>query len=293
MSFPEIAAARKAASSVSRSSLLGGYAMKYEQCRFDGDFARYIYRSALLSIAAFLLVTTAAGAWLLQRPYAGGTLSMGDGVCLITAGLAVAIATFYLRLYSISSLRHYRGALIDANAIHAVGLMLAMAGYNVPLKRMLLNLSNLGGVYGKDIALEAAYALALIEEDGMDVISALRAAQSASPSAVWQELLIGTAAAYNSGGSLREYLQGRYTSLADKKTLEIRRYNEKVQGVASIYLSVIGIAAIFIAIINLVFNMAGMLAGDVLVWIDALVVVPAGSFLVIKVLQAAYPEATP
>jgi archaellum biogenesis protein FlaJ (TadC family) len=175
--------------------------------------------------------------------------------------------------------------LIDANAIHAVGLMLAMAGYNVPLKRMLMNLSNLGSVYGQDIALEASYALALIEEDGMDVISALRAAQSSSPSAVWQELLIGTAAVYNSGGSLRDYLQGRYTALADKKTLDIRRYNEKVQGASSIYLSVIGIAAIFIAIINLVFNMAGMLAGDVLIWIDALVVVPAGSFLVIKVLH--------
>jgi len=281
------------ASAVSRSRLLGSYATKYEQCRLDGDFAGYVYRSTLLSVAIFLIVTAIAGAWLFRRLYAGGAVSVLDGVCLIMAGLAVAGAAFYLRLYSVSSLRNYRGALIDANAIHAVGLMLAMAGYNVPLKRMLLNLSNLGSVYGQDIALEAAYALALIEEDGMDVISALRAAQSASPSAVWQELLIGTAAVYNSGGSLQEYLQGRYASLADKKTLEIRRYNEKVQGVSSIYLSVIGIAAIFIAIINLVFNMAGMVAGDVLVWIDALVVVPAGSFMVIKVLHAAYPEAAP
>jgi archaellum biogenesis protein FlaJ (TadC family) len=288
MYFPEIAAARQVTAGVSRSSLLGGYATKYEQCRLDDDFAGYVYRSTLLSVAIFLVVMAAAGAWL----YAGGAVSVTDGICLITAGIVVAGATFYLRLYSISSLRNYRGAMIDANAIHAVGLMLAMAGYNVPLKRMLLNLSNLGSVYGEDIALEAAYALALIEEDGMDVISALRTAQSVSPSVVWQELLIGTAAAYNSGGSLREYLQGRYSSLADKKTLEIRRYNEKVQGVSSIYLSVIGIAAIFIAIINLVFNMAGMLAGDALVWIDALVVVPAGSFMVIKVLHAAYPEAT-
>ncbi|HEY3274629.1 MAG TPA: type II secretion system protein F [Methanocella sp.] len=293
MNFPEIAVARHMTSGVSRSSMLGGYATRYEQCRLDGDFAGYIYRSTLLSVAVFMAVAAAVGAWLFWQLNAGRAVSVADGACMIAVSLTVAGAAFYLRLYSLASLKNYRGALIDANAIHAVGLMLAMAGYNVPLKRMLLNLSNLGSVYGQDIALEAAYALALIEEDGMDVISALREAQSTSPSAVWQELLIGTAAVYNSGGNLRDYLQGRYAALADKKTLEIRRYNEKVQGASSIYLSVIGIAAIFIAIINLVFNMAGMLAGDMLVWIDALVVVPAGSFLVIKVLHAAYPEAIP
>jgi archaellum biogenesis protein FlaJ (TadC family) len=293
MSYPEIALIRRLASGASRSGLLESYATKYEQCRLDGDFAWYVYRSALLGVAGFVIVSAVIAAWLLSRSYAGGAIGYTDVLYPVAAGLTVAAAVFYLRLYSVSSLRDYRGALIDANAIHAVGLMLAMAGYNVPLKRMLLNLSNLGSVYGQDIALEAAYALALIEEDGMDVISALRLAQSASPSVIWQELLIGTAAVYNSGGSLRDYLQDRYASLADKKALEVRKYNEKVQGVSSIYLSIIGIAAIFIAIINLVFNMAGMLAGDVLVWIDALVVVPAGSFIVIKVLQAAYPEATP
>ncbi len=267
--------------------------MKYEQCRLDGDFAGFVYDSALLAVAALVIIMAAIGPWLLARLIAGGVVSMADILCLLLAGILVAVAVFSFRLYWISSLRNYRGALIDANAIHAVGLMLAMAGYDVPLKRMLLNLSHLESVYGQDIALEATYALALIEEDGMDVISALRLAQSTAPSAVWQELLIGTAAVYTSGGSLREYLQDRYASLADKKTLDVRRYNEKVQGVASIYLSLIGIAAIFIAIINLVFNMAGMLSGDVLVWIDALVVVPAGSFVVIKVLQAAYPEASP
>jgi flagellar protein FlaJ len=293
MDFPEIAAARHFAARASQSSLLGSYATKYEQCRLDGDFISYLYRSALLAAAAMVTAMIVVGAWLLSSSLAGGAISLTDAVYPVVAGLMVAAAVFYLRLFSITSLRNFRGALIDASAIHAVGLMLAMAGYNVPLKRMLLNLSNLGSVYGQDIALEAAYALALIEEDGMDVISALRLAQSMSPSVVWQELLIGITAVYNSGGSLREYLQGRYESLTDKKALEVRRYNEKVQGISSIYLSVIGIAAIFIAIINLVFNMAGMLAGDVLVWIDALVVVPAGSFIVVKVLQAAYPEANP
>lgn len=293
MNYPDIAAIRRLAFQASRSSLLGSYAAKYEQCRLDGDFAGFVYGSTMLAVAALIILMAAIGVWLLARLIDGGVVSMTGILCLMLASILVAVAIFSFRLYWISSLRNYRGALIDANAIHAVGLMLAMAGYDVPLKRMLLNLSHLESVYGQDIALEATYALALIEEDGMDVISALRLAQSTAPSAVWQELLIGTAAVYTSGGSLREYLQDRYASLADKKTLDVRRYNEKVQGVASIYLSLIGIAAIFIAIINLVFNMAGMLSGDVLVWIDALVVVPAGSFVVIKVLQAAYPEASP
>lgn len=293
MRLPELSVARALACRAIQSGLLGGYAAKYEQCRLDRDFAEYVYRSILLAAMALIVVAAAFGGWLSLQLAAGKSISWPEAAYLIAAGLIAAMVVFYFRLYSVSSLKNYRGALIDANAVHATGLMLAMAGYNVPLKRMLLNLSNLGCVYGEDIALEATYALSLIEEDGMDVISALRVAQSTSPSAIWQELLIGVAAVYNSGGSLREYLQGRYASLAEKKALEVRRYNERVQGMSSIYLSVIGIAAIFIAIINLVFNMAGMLAGDVLVWIDALVVVPAGSFVVIKALHAAYPEASP
>ncbi len=270
--------------------MLGSYAVRYGQCRLDRDFADYLYSSMHLCAVVFIMIAASACAWLLA---AGKTMSVIEASYPLASGMVAAVAVFYGRLYYVSSLKNFRGALIDANAIHAVGLMLAMAGYNVPIKRMLHNLSNLESVYGRDIALEATYALSLIDEDGMDVISALQMAQSSSPSVVWQELLIGIAAIYNSGGNLRDYLQGKYEALAAKKALDVRRYNETVQGVSSIYLTVIGIAAIFIAIINLVFNMAGMIAGDVLVWIDALVIVPLGSFIAVKSLQAAYPEADP
>ena len=177
MSYPEPVAFRRLVVMASRSSLLESYAIKFEQCRLDGDFACFVYRSALLAIAAAVIAMAATGSWLLWQFSAGGVPSWTDAAIPLAAGIAVGFAIFYFRLYSISSLRNYRGALIDANAIHAVGLMLAMAGYNVPLKRMLLNLSRMGSVYGEDIALEAAHALALIEEDGMDVISALRLAR--------------------------------------------------------------------------------------------------------------------
>lgn len=290
MRLPEMAIIRALAGTMARSGTLGGYAARYGQCRLDQDFTGYTFDSILLAIAGFIVAAIGVCVWQLGSGNPVTFLSMAYP---LATGMIAAIVIFYGRLYYVSSLKNYRGALIDANAIHAVGLMLAMAGYNVPLKRMLRNLSNLGSIYGQDIALEATYALSLIEEDGMDLISALRMAQSSSPSVLWQELLIGIAAIYNSGGSLRDYLQGKYEALAARKTLEVRRYNETVQGVSSIYLSVIGIAAIFIAIINLVFNMAGMLAGDVLIWIDALVIVPLGSFIAVKSLKAAYPEANP
>lgn len=294
MRLPEIAAVRALAERIVQSGLLpGSFALKYAQCRLDQDFASYVCDSILYAMVAFAIAAAAFGLWLCVQALSGGSPPWPEIACPVAGGLIAAAAVVYLRAYAVSSLKAFRGALIDANVVHVVGLMRAMAGYDVPLKRMLVNLSNLGDVYGEDVALEAAYALSLIEEDGMDVISALRVAQSTSPSAEWQELLIGVAAVYNSGGSLRDYLQGRYAALADRKTLEVRRYNEKVQGTSSIYLSVIGIAAIFIAIINLVFNMAGMLSGDALVWIDALAVVPLGSFIAVKALHAAYPEASP
>jgi hypothetical protein len=42
---------------------------------------------------------------------------------------------------------------------------------------------------------------------------------------------------------------------------------------------------------NLVFNMTGMASGNAFVWIDALVIVPLGSFILARVLKAASPEA--
>ena len=267
--------------------------MKYEQCRLEADFAGYLYSSILLSAAAFTVTAVAVGFSLLLAAVRGEVPPWLWAAGPVAIGLIVAAIVFYFRLYAISSLKDYRGALIDVNLVHATGLMLAMAGYNVPIKRMLKNLSNLGDVFGEDLALEATYALSLIDENGMDVISALRVAQATSPSAAWQELLIGIAAIYNSGGSLREYLRGRYEALAERKVLEVRKYNEKVQGASSVYLSAIGIGAVFIAVISLVFNMAGMLAGNVLVWVDALAIVPAGSFIIVKALRAAYPEDSP
>ncbi len=291
MRFPEVTIIRSLAEKAAGSGILGGYAMKYEQCRLESDFAGYLYGSILLSAAASAVAVVAVGLLLFLAAVPGAIPPWLWAAFSIATGLIVAAIVFYFRLYAISSLKDYRGALIDANLVHATGLMLAMAGYNVPLKRMLQNLSNLGDVFGEDIALEATYTLSLIDENGMDAISALRVAQATSPSAAWQELLIGIAAVYNSGGSLREYLRGRYEALAERKVLEVRKYNEKVQGASSVYLSAIGIGAVFIAIINLVFNMAGMLAGNVLVWVDALAVVPAGSFIIVKALRAAYPEA--
>ncbi len=199
--------------------------------------------------------------------------------------------TYYARDYSVRSMKDYRGALIDASLVHAIGLMLTMAESNVPLKKMFENISNLGGVYGKDIALEATYILSLVEEDGMDVVSALRKAQSTSPSISWQELLIGIAEVYGSGGSLDEYLKGKYQTLIERKRMDVKKYNDSIQGISSIYLSIVGIASIFIALINLVFNMAGWLSNDSFVWLDALAVVPLGSFVVIRVMRAANPEA--
>jgi hypothetical protein len=40
-----------------------------------------------------------------------------------------------------------------------------------------------------------------------------------------------------------------------------------------------------------VFNMAGWLSNDSFVWLDALAVVPLGSFIVIRMMRASNPEA--
>jgi flagellar protein FlaJ len=258
----------------------------YERCRPDREFGDWMYLTVVLSLAAFAIVASCCGIFLL--------ITGADSLVLAlipVSGIGAAILAYYARAYSARSMKDYRGALIDASIVHAIGFMLTMAESNVPLKKMFENISNLGPVYGKDIALEAAYILALADEDGMDIVSALREAQATSPSAAWQELLIGMAEVYGSGGSMNEYLKNKYQAFTERKRLDVKKYNESIQGLSSVYLSIVGIASIFISLINLVFNMAGWLANDSFVWLDALAVVPLGSFIVIRMMRASNPEA--
>jgi archaellum biogenesis protein FlaJ (TadC family) len=268
------------------------HSITYEKCRLDEDFGGFVYGTCIFALAAGVLVLFAGAGVMLLASLNGDPFWSGYALPIgILAIITIAPAVLYGRLWSIASLRNYRGALVDTALVHAVGLMLAMASFNVPVKRIFQNLSNLPDVYGTELALEATYVLAIIDEEGMDVVSAMRKAQATSPSALWQELLIGITMVYSSGGILKEYLDGRYRMLGEKKMLDMRRYNETIQGMASVYLSVVGIASIFVAIMNLVFNMTGMVSGNAFVWIDAIVIVPLGSFILARVLKAASPEA--
>lgn len=260
----------------------------YEKCRPERAFEDWMLRTAGLTMIASAAAVVASGLYIILSDMYADPLMLA---AVPVSGALTGIVTYYARSYTIRSTKDYRGALIDASIVHAIGFMLTMAESNVPLTKMFRNISNLGSVYGEDIALEAAYILSLVEEDGMDVVSALRLAQSVSPSNAWQELLIGIAEVYGSGGSLKEYLRGKYQAFTERKRMDMRKFNDSVQGLSSIYLSLVGIASIFVSLINLVFNMAGWLANDSFVWLDAIVVVPLGSFIVIRMMKAANPEA--
>lgn len=281
----EIGLARSLSSILAGHS--GGVRSNYEKCRLDLDFGEWMYRTVLISIAACVAVAICALFVLIMTDALPVILS---AVCAISLGFVAAACVYYGRAYAVKSQKDYRGAIIEANLVHAIGFMLTMAESNVPLKKMFENVSNLSEVYGDDIALESTYVLSLVEEDGMDVISAIRKAQASSPAAAWQELLIGIAEVHGSGGSLKEYLKGKYLAFIERKRMDVKKYNDSVQGLSSVFLSIVGIASIFVSIINLVFNMAGWLSNDSFVWLDALVIVPLGSFTVIRVLKAANPE---
>lgn len=288
VSLPEVGAIRRLSSLA--SDRMGGVRSYYEKCRYDKGFEDWAYETLLMAIGTFILMMICGMAVVASQVMLKNTSDPMVLSYTAAAGICLALFAYYGRSYAVRSLKNYRGALIDANIAHAIGFMLTMAESNVPLKKMFANLSNLKGVYGDDIALESAYILSMAEEDGMDVISAIKKAQSTSPSAAWQELLIGISEVYGSGGSLQAYLKNKYEALGERKRVDVRRYNESVQGISSIYLSAIGISAIFISLINLVFNIAGWLSGDSLVWLDAIAIVPLGSFIIIRVLRAADPE---
>jgi archaeal flagellar protein FlaJ len=265
-----------------------GLRSNYAKCRPEREFEDWIYGTLLLSLAASIAAILGTSLFI----FVTGALTDIVLLALVpAAGIGAGVAAYYARAYSVRSTKDYRGALIDASIVHAIGFMLTMAESNVPLKKMFENISNLGSVYGADIALEASYILSLVEEDGLDIVSALRLAQASSPSIAWQELLIGIAEVYGSGGSLKEYLRGKYQAFTERKRMDMKKFNDSVQGLSSVYLSLVGIASIFVSLINLVFNMAGWLANDSFVWLDALAIVPLGSFVVVRMMRASNPEA--
>ena len=286
-SFPELRALRRLSSAIKA----GRIRSNYEKCMPEKCFDDWMYETLLLCIGALLFIVFCGIALLALETLSGMTVDIKIPIIVACIGICATLAIYYVRAYTVSSMKNYRGALIDANIAHAIGFMLTMAESNVPLKKMFVNLSNLGDVYGEDIALESTYILSLVDEDGKDIISAIKETQAISPSTAWQELLIGICEVYGSGGSLHAYLKNRYETLGERKRMDVRKYNESVQGLSSIYLSAIGISAIFISLINLVFNMAGWLTNDSLVWLDAVAIVPLGSFIIVKVLRATDPEA--
>ncbi len=287
VSVPDLATLRRLSLTIKAVHLRSNY----KKCMPEKCFEDWMYETLIFSIGAFILIAFCGIALPVLQAIYGTPVDTKLPVIIICIGICVAFAVYHSRAYTVSSMKNYRGALIDANIAYAIGFMLTMAESNVPLKKMFANLSNLSDVYGEDIALESTYILSLVNEDGMDIISAIKEAQSISPSTAWQELLIGISEVYGSGGSLHAYLKNRYEALGERKRMDVRRYNESVQGLSSIYLSAIGISAIFISLINLVFNMAGWLSNDSLVWLDAVAIVPLGSFIIIKVLRATDPEA--
>lgn len=287
--MPESAALRAFAANILSSGKMERFIADYEKCRMDVTPEDHLYTTFLYSVTAASLVALCCIIYLAGM-LLNGTIGLLPILLSILATVASAVLIYYARMFTVRSNKDYRGALIDASAVHAVGFMLTMAESNVPLKRMFFNLSNLKAIYGEDIALESSYILSLVDEDGMDILSALGKAQATSPSAAWQDLLIGIAGVYSGGGSLKDYLKGRYDTLAEQKKANVRRFNGTVQGLSSIFLSVVGIAAIFVALINLVFNMASLFSSDALVWLDALIIVPLGTFAMMSVLRAANPE---
>jgi archaellum biogenesis protein FlaJ (TadC family) len=288
LKWPEFEPVRNFSKVIERSGRADGFFLNYEKCRLDLDADEYLYRTAILAACIAIM-----GYICLISAIITGVIIFGLNSLpiILSIPIMIGVAIFYTRLFSIKSLKDYRGAMIDAKAVHATGFMLTMAESNVPLKRMFQNLSNLADVYGEDIALESTYVLALVDEDGMDIISAINKAQSTSPSGIWQELLIGMVGVYRSGGCLKEFLKGKYDSLAERKRTDIRKFNGTVQGLSSIYLSIVGVSAIFIALINLVFNMAGLFSNDSLIWLDSLIIVPIGSYVVMRIIRVSNPEA--
>ncbi len=161
-----------------------------------------------------------------------------------------------------------RASKIDDNLPFAVMYLSTLAGTGTSVPEMFRNLSE-SDEYD-EIADEAGKIYRDIDSFGMDVSEALTQGAERSPSDDFEEVLWGMNHVLTTGGSLREFLDERATSLMEDYERRIDEFSEQLSLLVEMYIILVIVGSIIFTSMSVVVSAFGGINPSLVIFIQAL-----------------------
>jgi flagellar protein FlaJ len=161
-----------------------------------------------------------------------------------------------------------RASKIEDTLPFAVMYLSTLAGTGTSITEMFRNLSN-SDEYD-ELAKEAGKIHRDIDSFGMDVAEALTQAAERSPSDDFEEVLWGMNHVITTGGSLREFLDQRSTSLMEDYERRIDEFSEQLSLLVEMYIILVIVGSIIFTSMSVVVSAFGGIEPNLVIFIQAL-----------------------
>ncbi len=178
------------------------------------------------------------------------------------------------------------------NLPFAINHMSAVSTSGVPPARMFELISE-SGEY-EEVGVEVKKIVDFTDIFGYDLLTAIRAVASTTPSLPFKKFLEGMVSTIETGGDLVSYLRQQADEAALTYKLERQRYNETVSTYSDIYTGVLIAAPLFfiaaMALVNMLGGSLGGLGVGTVMALGAYVAIPLMNIAFIVFLQLTQPE---
>ncbi len=216
------------------------------------------------------------------------SLLFGVGGSLFT--MALTLIGFYT--YPILRADSLKRALEDGLPFIS-GYMEILAGAGVPVANMFRSLAQVDT--SLSISSEARTIVRDMDLFGMDVISALEATSSRTPSAKFKELIEGLIATVHSGGNMEKYLSQRSRYYMRLKKIALRRFADTLGVLAEFYVvMLVAGPLIFVVMLGVMAMLGGggqgLLDPTLLLYLLTYLGMPLGSIIFLILLDMLSPR---
>ncbi|MBW2996712.1 type II secretion system F family protein [Candidatus Woesearchaeota archaeon] len=196
----------------------------------------------------------------------------------VLAGLAT-FAGFYA--YPYSKMKQRRRS-INTNLPFAINHMAAVSASGVAPVRMFKLISE-SKEYG-EVSVEIEKIVNYIEIFGYDVLTALRAVASTTPSYQFKDFFEGMISNTQTGGDLKQYFSQKAEEAMMNYKLERQKYTETISTYSDIYTGILIAAPLFfVAALSLVSLLGGKVGG-----LDVNIVIVIGTYIIIPLMNVSF-----
>lgn len=248
----------------------------------------YVNIMVLITISMVLFLGTTLTFVFFAMNYALYEIILRASIIALAGG-AGCIAIFYA--YPFLKIKERRKS-ITTNLPFAINHLSSVAASGVPPTKM-FELISLSSEYG-EVAVEIRKIVDFISIFGYDLLTAVKAVSSATPSPALKEFLEGMVSTIETGGDLDSYLKQKTEETTLTYQLERQRYNESVSTYSDVYTGLLIAAPLFfiasLTMVNLLGGTIGGMGVNTLMAVATYLAIPLLNIGFILFLQLNQPE---